>query len=123
MSKDGEVVGLHGKSNGRSCASHECCGHHLLLDDLVRLRLCVVDIEGRTEEAIQVVRIRDGSESCVVGFLPRNLVRSSRMKYIDQFAQIIELYECSENSVKRRKSQRNKGMASFRLLQDIPINE
>lgn len=123
MLKDGEIVGLGASSNGRSCVSHECCGHHLVMDDLIRLRSCIVDVDGRVEEGIRVARIRDGVESCIVGFLPRNLVKSNKEKYADKFAQVIELYDSSENSVKRRKSYRNKGMASFRLLEDIPLNE
>jgi hypothetical protein len=123
MVKDGEIVGLLESSNGRSCASHECCGKHIFPDDLVRFRLAVANVEGRIEQAIQVVRVRDGSESCTIGFLPRNLVKSDKDKYVGKFAQIIELYENSENEVKRRKSHRNRGAASFRLLDDIQQQE
>lgn len=69
------------------------------------------------------MRIRDGSEACTVGFLPRNLVRSSKEKFEGKFAQIIELYESSECAIKRRKSQRNRRMASFRLLSEIPESD
>jgi hypothetical protein len=119
MPKDGEIVGLYESSNGQSCASHECCGKHICLDVLVRFRLAVAEVEGRIEQAIQVVRVRDGSESCTIGFLQRNLVKSDKDKYVGKFAQIIELYENSENEVKRRKSHRNIGAASFRMLDDI----
>ena len=57
MTKDGEIVGPKGTSNGRSCVSHDCCGEHVNLDDLVRFRLSVADVDGNIEEAIQVVRI------------------------------------------------------------------
>lgn len=121
---DGEIVGLNGTSNGRSCASHECCGAHLVIDDLVRFRLYVADVDGKIEEAVQVIRIRDGTESCTVGFLPRNIVRSKKAaQFIGKFAQIIELYEESESEVKRRKNHLKKGVASFRLLDDIPQQE
>ena len=123
MAKDGEIVGLKGTSNGRSCVSHDCCGAHVTLDDLIRFRLSVADVDGKIEEAIQVIRIRDGTESCTIGFLPRNIVKSGKEKFIGKFAQIIELYEDSESEVKRRKSHRNKGVASFRLLDDIPQQE
>jgi hypothetical protein len=66
MTKDGELVGLKGTSNGRSCVSHDCCGKHVNLDDLVRFRFSVADIDGKIEEAIQVVRIRDGTELCTI---------------------------------------------------------
>ena len=123
MPKDGEIVGLKGTSNGRSCESHDCCGESISPDDLVRFKLTVVDIDGKIEEAIKVVRVRDGTESCTIGFLPRNIVKSRKEKFVGQFAQIIELYEFSENETMRRKSHRNKGMASFRLLKDIQEQE
>jgi len=123
MERDGEIVGLHGTSNGRSCTSHACCGENLSPDDLIRFKFDVIEIEGHVEDAIKVVRIRDGAESCVVGFLPRNIVKVFKEKFVGQFAQVIELYDDSENTTMRRKSHRNKGMASFRLLQDIPEQE
>ena len=90
---------------------------------MVRFKLTVVDIDGKTEESIKVVRIRDGTESCMIGFLPRNIVVTRKDKFIGQFAQIIELYEYSDNETMRRKSHRNKGVTSFRLLQDIQEQE
>ena len=69
MSKDGEIVGLNGTSNGRSCESHDCCGKYISPDDLVRFKLTVVDIDGTVEEAIKVVRVRDGTESYVDSLL------------------------------------------------------
>jgi hypothetical protein len=121
--KDGEIVGLKASNNGRSCVSHDCCGIHLNLDDLVRFRFTIIEREGRTEQAVKAVQIRDGTETCTVGFLPTNIVQVHGDKYIDKFAQIIELYDCSESEVKKRKSQRNCGIASFRLLDDIPKQE
>lgn len=123
MSSDGEIIGLKASNNGRLCESHECCGENLSADDLIRFRFCVLDFEDGTEEAIKAVRIRDGTESCVVGFLSRNIVKSRKDTFIDKFAQVIELYEYSENRTKRGKSQRNLGMASFRLLEEIPKME
>lgn len=123
MVKDGEIVGLKSSSNGRSCESHDCCGEHIEPDHLIRFKLATVDINGKTEEAIKAVRIRDGTESCTVGFLPRNIVASGKDKFTGEFAQIIELYEFSDNETKRRKSHRNIGIASFRLLHDIQEQE
>ena len=119
MTKDGEIVGLHGSTNGRSCESHTSCGSHVMPDDLIRFKLTMVEIDGTLEEGIKVVRIRDGTESCCIGFLPRNLVKSSKANYVGQFAQIVELYEHSDNTTMRRKSNRNLGVASFCLLKDI----
>ena len=63
-----------------------------------------MDVDGKIEDTIQVLRIRDGTESCTIGFLPRNIVQSGKDKFIGKFAQIIELYEDSESEVKRKKS-------------------
>lgn len=52
MVKDGEIVGLKGNSNGRNCAVHAVCGEHLALDELVRFRLYVVEVDGKAEEGI-----------------------------------------------------------------------
>lgn len=123
MIRDGELIGLRASTNGRSCESHVCCGEHLSADDLIRFKFCVLEFEYGIEEAVKAVRIRDGTESCVVGFLPRNIVASSKNKFLDKFAQVIELYEYSENRTKRRKSHKNLGIASFRLLDDIPTLE
>jgi len=119
MERDGEIVGIRSSNNGRCCSTHSSCGEHIRIDDLVRFKLCVVDIDGKLEEAIKVVRIRDGVESCTVGYLPRNVVESQKEKYVDKFGQIIELYGQSESTMKRRKSNRNLGMASFILLEAI----
>ena len=121
--RDGEIVGLRGITNGRSCECHDCCGKFLFPDDLVRFKLTVVDIEGKVEEAVKVVRIRDGTESCTVGFLPRNVATTRKDEFIGKFAQIIELYDKSDNEFMVRKSIRNKGMASFRLLTHIQEQE
>ena len=97
MSRDGEIVGLKASNNGRSCESHECCGEFISADDLIRIRRCVLNFEDGPEATIEAVRIRDGTESYVVGFLLRNIVKSRKDKFIDEFAQVIELYEHSEN--------------------------
>ena len=78
MVKDGEIVGLKDLRNGRLCVSHDCCGEVTMIDELVWFKLTVADIDGKIEEAIQAVRIRDGTPSCVIGFLPRNIVQSGK---------------------------------------------
>ena len=119
MAKDSEIVGLKGTGNGRSCISPVLCGEHVKLDDLVQLRLSVPDIDGKIEQAMQVVLIQDGTESSAIGFLPRNIVKSRKEKVIGKFVQIIELDEYSESRMKHRKSHQNKGVAYFCLLDDI----
>ena len=70
MCRDGEIVGLKSATNGRSCESHECCGEYLSEDDLICFKYCILEFDGEVEEEVKAVRIRDGTQSCVVGFLP-----------------------------------------------------
>ena len=121
--KDGEIVGLNASFNGCTCTSHAVCGSHICKDDLVTFRLCSVSGSNGLEDAIAVVRIQDGMETCTVGFLPRQRICDAKNNIIGQFAQIIELYDDSESEVKRCKSYRNKGMASYRMLDDIQVQE
>ena len=123
MVKDGKIVGLKESSNGRLCVSHDCCGEVAMIDELVQLKLKVVDIDRKIEEAIQAACIGDGTTSCIIGFLPGNIVQSGKEKYVGKFVQIIELYDQSEGVVKRRKFYQNRGVALFRLLDNIPDEE
>jgi hypothetical protein len=126
-SGDGEILGLKANNNGRSCEQHDCCGVYVVENDLVRFKLTIVDNnEGLPEPAIKAVFVKDGTELCTVGFLARNIVAREQgvAKYVDKFGQILELYDNHPNSkMKRTKSQRNSGMASFRLLEDIQNEE
>ena len=124
--RDGELLGLNASSNGRSCEQHECCGNAVKADDVIRFKLAVVeDVLGKPLETIKAVLIKDGTELCTVGFLGREVAAlpSQRSKYIDKFAQVLELYDDNENSMMRKKSKRNAGMASFRLMEDIQGQE
>jgi hypothetical protein len=121
---DGEIYGLRATSNGRSCVQHDPCGAFLQPNDIVRFVFVYLyedDKDKIPEPAIKAVVVKDGTELCTVGFLPRNYasVEYTRKKYDDQFAQIIELYDLSESEVLRKKSHRNMGIASFRLLGDV----
>lgn len=130
---DGEMVGLHNPANGRSCVAHECCGRHLVVGDLVRFKreILRIDYAGpgaaepnfRYETVLKVVVIRDGVESCHVGFLPRHVVaRSQEVNRLHgKFAQVLELYDDDDDvaHVRKKKSIRNHGMASYRLVEHI----
>jgi hypothetical protein len=121
---DFEIVGLFSSTNGRSCCCHKTCGKEVVVGDLVRLVRTMVNIDGRTESAIKLVRIMDGCDGCNIGFVPR--VQSRLRKVVDcldKFAVVRELYSSSNNSYKREKSSRNRGMASASLLDYIPRNE
>ena len=104
--RDGEIVGLVGKSHGRSCSCLDCCGLAVRPDDIIRFKLEVLEDLGEVPKAVLV---RDGTELCTVGFLPKHIVhRKDKQKYLHQFAQIIELYDQSDSLVKRRKDTRKK---------------
>ena len=121
---DGEIVGLRGTTNDRTCESHTCCGDSIKKDDVIRFKLTVVDGKnGGIQKAIKAVRISDGTETCVVAYLPQRIVNNVAENFVGKFAQIIELYDLSDNSMMRRKSNRNEGMASFRLFGDIQEQE
>jgi hypothetical protein len=120
MGRDGEIVGLASGESGRACESHEICGHHLAVGDLVKFKVVVLEQEGEVETKIKVIKIRDGTEGCHVGFLPRHIVHGSRMEEVsDKFGQVLELYKESNDMTKKRKNSRLFGVASFRLLDDI----
>jgi hypothetical protein len=91
-----EIVGLHASSNGRSCSVHSCCGDFLKIGDLLRLCKCVVTTNGKLQDAINCVRIIDGT---------RSMVKNVKIeKKLDTLVQVLELYDNSENTHKRRKS-------------------
>jgi hypothetical protein len=67
-----EIVGLHHNSQGRSCTMHSHCGKHVLEGDILQLVRVVIQIrdDKEPEEAISLVKIIDGTEGCVVAFVP-----------------------------------------------------
>jgi len=102
-----------------------CLGVFIISSDQSLHFLLVEDVLGKPLETIKVVLIKDGTELCTVGFLGREFAAfpSQWSKYIDKFAQVLELYDDNENSMMRKKSKRNAGMASFRLMEDIQGQE
>ena len=78
MAKCGKIVGLKESSNGRSCVSHDSFGEVAMIDELVQLKLKVVDIDRKIEEAIQAACIGDGTTSCIIGFLPGNIAQRGK---------------------------------------------
>jgi hypothetical protein len=79
---------------------------------------------GSPVEALKVLKIKDGTEGCHVGFLPRQILKGARRnEFKDAFGQVILLYQDSTVKVLRRKNYRLLGVASFRLLSDIQLSE
>ncbi len=83
---DGEIVGLHRENNGRSCASHECCGRILKVGNLVKFYECIVDMDVVPEEGLKAILLKpvDNTwlEEYTVGFLARNIVMNFKNRYI-----------------------------------------
>ncbi len=121
---DFEIVGLFSNSNGRFCCSHRVCGKHVGHGDVLRLVKTVVNVGVTAEEAIKLVKIIDGTDGCTIGFIPRVQSRMPKIiADINKFCIVQELYESSSSNYKRKKGEKNHGMASAILLRSIPINE
>jgi hypothetical protein len=131
---DGEIVGMHASTTGRSCNQHECCGRHLQPGQIVRLKTEVMEVvyetpgdpepDARVETIIKAVLVLDSTEFCTVGFLPREVAaRPQEAAHLNnKFAQIIELYnETAGDLARHTKSRRNHGMASYVLLENVPV--
>lgn len=121
---DVEVVGLRMNSNGRLCCQHKCCGKYVKVGDVLRLKRTYVTINNKTEDAIKLVKIADGSDTCTVGFLSRDLIRKpSVLAKLDKFCMVTELYRHSKTPEKMDLDRRCKGAAGCVFLDDIPVSE
>ena len=119
---DGNFYGFHKSDNQRSCVFHRCCGELLQANDLVTFKKLVVGGDGSEEMVIAVVKIWDGTETCIVGYLPHYQLHNDT-SFIGKHAQVLELYYKSFNTMKRRKIHLNCGVASFRMLHNIQVQE
>ena len=117
------IVGLDDPHFGRSCERHEICGHSVQLNDLCYLKPAVVKL-GSSEkgnlvmrQAVKAVRIEDGSESCIVGFLDRRLLRN-KDAYVHKYVQVIKDLRVSDGFELRRSNER-RGVVEAILLDAI----
>lgn len=113
-----DVVGCDEESNGRSCISHEVCGKYVQTGDILVFRWEAVPIENEIEEVIKAYVIRDGSQECHIGYLPRHLLHQ-KDKYKNKMAVVIEDLRLSTNFQRRRRSERNKGILYCNMLDAI----
>jgi hypothetical protein len=125
---DLQFVGLYGSTNGRNCERHSCCGEHASVGDLVRLKRTVVTINRdgipKVEDAIKIVRIEDGVESCTIGFIARTQMTVPLViRSINKLCVISEIYDTSDDTYLRGVSKKNVGMAGMNLVDNIPISE
>ena len=136
--RDGEIIGLHSGTHGRSCERHEACGLQVEVGSIVRFKRDVIMVdrvrgvqvdEGAPgnqapETVVKVLLVEDGRETCHIGFLARHIaLRPGSIRLHGQYAQVIEVYDelDEEVSYKRTKSVRNSGMASYVLLNNSPF--
>ena len=113
-----DIVGIEEGSCGRSCEEHGVCGTVLEENAVVRIRHVQILVDGSEESALAAYWIEDGIDRCHVGFLPRHLLKHWK-EYDGRIAQIVEMYNDSENSAKRRKSQRNLGCCCAVLIDTV----
>jgi hypothetical protein len=112
----GDIVGISASGNGRSCEQHACCGNYLQLNDTVIFKAVMIERDGEIENAIAAKVLREGTVSCIVGFLPLAVVVRSGEFFVNKVAQITEIYTEDSSLAKRRKMHQNLGVCKFRLL-------
>jgi hypothetical protein len=96
------------------------CGNHLVVGDLVKFEVTMSLVGEEAVVVIKVIKIRDGNETCLIGFLPRHIGYGTRNdKLRNKYAQVLELYKESADFTKKRKNRRLVGVALYRLLDDI----
>ena len=74
-------------------------------------------------DAIKVVKIEEGMETCTIGILPYFLCVRANFIPPKWFAQIAEFYQVSPNTAKRDKDHKNKGIAKYTMLNAVQRNE
>jgi hypothetical protein len=63
---------------------------------------CCVGGGGGLDTKIKAFKIRDGTESCHIGFLPRHIVYGVQKEQItNKFGQVLELYKDSNDMTKK----------------------
>lgn len=117
MMKIGEIVGLRGTTNGRSCDVHACCGETLRTNDLVKFRSVGVAVGNKQERAIAAVRLEEGVERCTVGFLPVYML-FTQGDLVGKVARIEKTYQGSDNVAEREMDHRMVGVARFAVVND-----
>ncbi|ETN01128.1 hypothetical protein F441_18609 [Phytophthora nicotianae CJ01A1] len=96
MPRGVDVVGCDLAEGGRSCVAHEACGKHVKVGDVLLFREEVDDQgDNRLGYCLKAYLIRDGSQTCHVGYLPRRLL-IQRAAFNRQFATVVEDLRHSE---------------------------
>jgi hypothetical protein len=78
----------------------------------------------RDEDAIAIVRIEDGVESCTVGFIARVQMHAPKDVWsVNMFCVVAEFHNILDIRYIRGIAQRNYGMAGLNLVDNIPLIE
>jgi hypothetical protein len=113
-----DVVGIHLSSQGRSCASHTACGTILQEGSLVRYRNCLIRTDlNRRKWVLGVYLVEHGRDTCLVGFLPKDLQRHSH-RYRGRLARVCDMLDLSPNSYEVALSAANDGMCRVLFVTD-----
>jgi hypothetical protein len=112
------VVGLEKRTNGRNCDHHDVCGSVLTVGSIVRFQKTRVTIRRRTEDALAVILVNDGIESCRIGFLQR--AEASHFDNLDQRSGVIKsILSDSEDKEVRTLSYSLGGAAECELIENM----
>ena len=112
-----EIVGIRECNRGRSCAVHECCGKALKVDSVVRIKACSIWISelNKEEDAIEVVLVSGGKDTCRVGFLPAFLIDDARLVH-NRLAQVVSFLEDRTEKKLLNKNNQFRGMCRAQVI-------
>ena len=124
---DGEILSLRGTPPMEEAvnSSHTWCWAIVRPNDFDQLKASVVLIDGVDRRGIKaVLRILDETELCTCLGKNSAALKKSSNDFVNNFFQVIELYDSNENAAKRAKSNNNDiAVCSFQRLMDIQILE
>jgi hypothetical protein len=121
-----KIIGLHHNTEGRCCTLHTHCGMHVYNNNVLRLVHYVAQVrpDKPLEDAIKLVKIEDGIETCTVGFVPRSFSKMRKLRdSVGKCCMVLELCSTSENHYKQKLSKKHYGMASCIFVDDVPRQE
>jgi hypothetical protein len=127
-----DIVGVDNGSHGRSCESHNICGHCFVVkDDILYCKWAVQKFDSDVPETcVQVFKqAPDGHVGCHVGYLPRRVIKASRSKddrkfkdggkrYDGTWLMVVADLRISDNSAERSRSHRNFGILYCHIAKD-----
>ena len=68
------------------------------------------------EMALAAVKLEESKPSCIIGLVSASYKCSYDLQIINRFAEVVEVYQESENLSKKRKSERVHGLLVFKLI-------